>query len=178
MEMPPEVHIELWTAGPERLVSQSRYAAMLVSMHGRRLYERRDRSAMSPAQAEAVTAFLERRRAFETEMLVSLGAPPEQVQRNSDLIWTWDSMSLALCLDWSPHAVPRVPTADGEVELALVPTDERRCVLADPWPFASPSVTVRCEGRRLERGIRTEHELREAFAAAPWETVEFALAPL
>src|SRR3954447_23441591 len=41
LDMPLEVHLRLWQEGPSRLVSQSAYAAMLVSMHGWRLYSRR-----------------------------------------------------------------------------------------------------------------------------------------
>ena len=40
MEMPLAVHLALWSAAPHKLVTQSRYAAMLVSMHGTALYER------------------------------------------------------------------------------------------------------------------------------------------
>src|SRR5437763_3900256 len=50
MEMPLEVHVELWGAAPRRLLTQCRYAALLVSMHGTRLYERRDLEALTQPQ--------------------------------------------------------------------------------------------------------------------------------
>src|SRR5450755_2274694 len=51
MEMAPEANAALWRRGPVRLVSQSRYAALLAMMHGRRLYVRhpRARGAQQPA---------------------------------------------------------------------------------------------------------------------------------
>src|SRR5438270_10006634 len=41
-EMPLDVHMSLWRAAPRRLLRQSRYAALLTSMHGVRLYGLRD----------------------------------------------------------------------------------------------------------------------------------------
>src|SRR5918999_4970350 len=60
MEMALEDHLRLWSAAPAKLLSQSRYAALLVSMHGCALYERRDLSRMAPSQADAVRAYLTR----------------------------------------------------------------------------------------------------------------------
>ena len=34
MELPIATHLELWTNAPSRLLAQSRYAALLISMHG------------------------------------------------------------------------------------------------------------------------------------------------
>ena len=48
-------------------------------------------------------------------------------------------------------------------------------VAFDPWPFSVPGLTVRCEGRRLTGPFASESRLREAFANAPWETLELCL---
>jgi hypothetical protein len=63
-----------------------------------------------------------------------------------------------------------VPTADGEVDIAVAtgPT-------LDPWPFEAPSLTVRCEGRRLAGRFDDEDTMREALAAAPWVTIELTI---
>jgi uncharacterized protein DUF3891 len=174
IEMPLETHLELWTHGPRRLITQSRYAAMLVSMHGRRLYELRDLEKMAPADADAVRAFIADQNALQESLLRTLDTDRELVGRNSDLIWTWDYMSLALCLDWAPCAAKSVPTASGPVDIAI----ERHghALTFDPWPFTDPrTVTVRCEGRRLEQRAETEAELDAALATARWETVAFRL---
>jgi hypothetical protein len=177
IEMPLAVHLRLWTEGPPRLLSQSRYAALLVSMHGRRLYERRDLSRLSNSAADAVRAFIETRREFEAELLASLDPDPELIARNSQLIWIWDYMSLALCLDWLPATVRKVPTEDEPVDLILRATDKPRRLALDPWPCAEQAVTVRCEGRGLTGTYRTDGALAEAFASAPWHTLSFELAP-
>ncbi len=176
LEMPLEVHLDLWTAGPPRLESQSRYAALLVSMHGRRLYERRDLSQASDTDAEAIRAFIETRRAFEERLLAGLRddpltaphATPEAVARNSQLIWIWDYVSLAVCLDWAPSTAKRVPTAGGETDIELQPIETG--LTLDPWPFKAPALSVRCEGRRLTHPD-------QAFVDAPWETVQLELRP-
>lgn len=184
-EMPLDMHLEIFTSGPRRMISQSRYAALLVSLHGRRLYERRDLARETPADAAAIRAFLAGQRAFQQELLDALRADPATaaiaadavLERNSRLIWTWDYLSLALCLNWDPATAKRVPTAEGEVDLELRRLGVPGSWQLEPWPFAARSVAVRCEGRRLEGGLRNEAELREAFERAAWETLELTLRP-
>lgn len=172
MEMPLSEHLRLWTEGPERLVSQSRYGALLVSMHGRRLYERRDLAAMAAEEADAVRWFISRRERFEAAMLRSLGLRADEVAFASQLIWTWDYLSLAICLGWSPAVAREAPAREGPVDIAL------EGAAISPWPFASPTVAVRCEGRQLSaQGYAGDAELAAALAEAPWVTVEIELRP-
>lgn len=167
MEMGAEVGARLWTRGPERLVTQSRYAALLAIMHGRRLYERHDLDG-APA---AVNAFLDHARDLQARLLQSLRADPftaehataELVARNSQLVWIWDTLSLALLLDWAPRTLESVPTADGAIDVTLTPTGVPRTLSVSPWPFRATTVNVHCEGRRF------------GTPNAPWETVTFAL---
>ena len=97
--------------------------------------------------------------------------------RNSQLLWTWDYLSLALCLDWAPGTASDVPTANDEIELQLAASPSGKLTL-DPWPFTVPTFTVRCEGRRLAHRFASAEALAEAFPCAPWETVEVELEPL
>jgi hypothetical protein len=185
VEMPLAVHIDLWTHGPPRLVSQSRYGALLVSAHGRRLYERRDLERLSPEDAAMVREFLAVRASFEAELTRSLRADPitaasatdAVLARNSQLLWTWDYLSLAVCLDWAPGTASDVPTATGEVELRLAASPSGRLTL-DPWPFSVPTLSVRCEGRRLPHRFDSADALAEALLRAPWETLDLELEPL
>jgi hypothetical protein len=184
-EMVLERHIELWRTGPRRLITQSRYAALLVSMHGRRLYELRDLDLMAPADAAAVTAFIEDQNALQRRLAAELRADPataveaapDAIARNSDLIWTWDYMSLALCLDWTPCTAKSVPTAERDpADVQITPGPSPSTLTVEPWPFSeSSTVTVACEGRRLEDRYASPTELAAALANAPWETVSFEL---
>jgi hypothetical protein len=151
MEMPVAKHLALWEAGPRLVLAQSRYAALLVSMHGVALYERRDLDAMPAEEARAVREYLDSERRMQEELIDSLGADPGRVRRNQQLVWAWDSLSLGLCLRW-------------ELERML-----------DPWPFRDDHVEFHTEGRRLEGRFGDEGELHRALAEAPWVRVEFAL---
>jgi hypothetical protein len=163
-EMPLELHLQQWSDGPRRLLVQSRYAALLASRHGSRLQGRRDPSL------PGVREYLEEQRKFQQLIAKSLGADPALLERNHQLIWIWDFLSLALCLDWAPMTGHDVPTATEAVELHLAPGGRMT-----PWPFRDANLTVRCEGRRLQGPYRTDEAMREALAAAPWETLEFTL---
>ncbi len=188
MEMGAKANAGLWSRGPERLVTQSRYAALLAVMHGRRLYEAFDLNSASAADAAAVTAFRRHASELEGSLLAALRADPvsaphatpERVARNSQLLWTWDLISLALLLDWAPRTLEAVPTAGAAavgIALRAVPGEGGRAPVhsLDPWPFRAPEVRVHCEGRRLTEGFPDEGALASGLAQAPWETVEFML---
>lgn len=178
MDMPLELHTELWLQGPPRLASQSAYAALLVSMHGWRLYRRRDLDRSPPHEAARVRSFLAAQEEFQEEMAARLaGNPavtPECRERNSLLIWTWDYLSLALCLDWAPATAKQAPLREGQTDLELRATGRHTFTL-QPWPFQTDTVRVRCEGRRLPERFRNESEMLRGLASASIETLELAL---
>jgi hypothetical protein len=167
MEMPLDTHLELWSAAAGKLARQSAYAALLVSMHGTALYEMRDLDRMDPADADRVRRFFAERRAEQDALLAGLGLEREAVHPSQRLLWTWDWISLALCLDWAP--------ADGP-GIRVDPAGDMRVAL-DPWPFATGSLTVRCEGRRLEGGYSSESEMRMALESAPLVELSWELVP-
>ena len=183
IEMPLSTHLDLWSAAPRRLLTQSRYATLLVSMHGQRLYELRDLDQLPRGEADAVRVYFERQRALQERLLASLrsdpvtaaAAAPELVRRNSQLIWTWDFLSLGLCLDWAPSTVREVPTADGATDVQLAQSSGGGSLTLEPWPLRTESLTLRCDARRLVGRYETGEALRAALADAAWETVEFSL---
>ena len=178
LEMPLPVHVGLWTAAPGRLMTQSRYAALLVSMHGTALYAQRDTSAMSPVERDLVAHYLDSQRAFQDDLAVRLGADRPQLRRNQQLLWTWDAISLALCLHWDPLTLAEVPAPHGELDLDLeLRAHQADHFTLDPWPFAGRPVRVRCEGARLDGRYETEPELQRALRQAPIVTLEFTLTP-
>ncbi len=175
-EMELEDHLRLWSAAPAKLLTQSRYAALLVSLHGSALYERRDLSRMPPAGAGAVRAYLARQRALQARLIGLLGADRAQVRRNQRLLFALDGFSLALCLRWSAHVADEVPTAgDAAVEVRLEPAAGEEHFVLDPWPFAGSEVRVRCEGRRIARRHETARELEAALEQAPPVVLSFKL---
>lgn len=152
LELELDDHLEIWWRAAPLVLQQSRYAALLVSMHGTALYERRN------LDDERARAFLDGQRELQLRLMAGLDA--EQVRRNQRLIWTWDSLSLGLLLDWPPFDAGGIHVEDRTL---------------DPWPFASPAITVKSEGRRLSGTFDDEAAMRAALDAAPWVTLEFEL---
>ncbi len=175
MEMPLETHVQLWSRAWELALPQSRYAALLVSMHGTALYGMRDLEKLGEREADLVRRYLDEQRAVQERLLSSL-PDASTVRRNQRLVWAWDAFSLALCLDWPPNALTGVPTADGQVDVELVPAGPLT-VGVEPWPFSGRSLRVRTEGRRLEGRFDDEEDMRAALREADWTTLEFALVP-
>jgi hypothetical protein len=177
VELELDEHLAIWSSAAAQVMPQSRYAALLVSMHGTALYSRRD------PERPGVGAFLAGQRALQEELLAALRADPRTeaaaedavVRRNQRLVWTWDSLSLGLLLDWSPYVLEAVPAAEGELDVAVRGGLEGGVTL-EPWPFAAPRVALRCEGRRLTGRFEDEEAMRAALAAAPWVTLDVDLA--
>jgi hypothetical protein len=176
-EMPIGLHLQQWQDGPRRLLMQSRYAALLASGHGSRLQRRRDLERVAPAEANAIRTYLSEQHAFQSQLAESLQADPEQLERNQQLLWIWDFLSLALCLDWAPTTADAVPSADRPLELELRPESEPARLSLEPWPFHPDTLTVRCEGRRLHGPYASGEALGRALQEAPWETLTFELSP-
>jgi uncharacterized protein DUF3891 len=171
IDLPIEPKIELWSGAAKRLVTQSRYAAVLVSMHGTGLFERFWPKGADP---DLQRRFLESEREFQRELLHTLAADPDEVRRNHLLVRVWDSLSLALCLGWGEIRLEEVPVANGLTALELKALDAGRVEL-DPWPFARESVGVHAEARRLSGRFNDEAALHTALDEAPWLTLRFEL---
>jgi hypothetical protein len=169
MELPLAEHLEIWWSAAPLVLAQSPYAALLVSMHGTALYEHRDVTRLAPGDAEKVGAFLAGQRELQERLRSDLRADAESVRRNQRLIWTWDSLSLGLLLGWEPFTLDAVPTAEGETDI------EVRGRTLDPWPFPTPSVRLRYDGRRLAGPYADETAMRAALADAPWIDFEVTL---
>ena len=169
MRMDLETHLRQWSEGPDQVLAQSRYAALLTSMHGSALYQRR-------SAEPRVAAFLAQRSAFEQRLISDLDLPADEVARNQRLLWTWDGLSLGLILGWAPWTAERVPAAGEEtVEMRLDRDAEAHTL--DPWPFELERVALSIEGRVLQRGFDTTADLRRALAHAPWTRRRYELRP-
>jgi len=162
-DMPPQTHLALWSRAPRLALTQSRWAGLLVSMHGAYLYSQR-------ADEPGVREFLTAQETFQRELVASLGVTEAQAAHNQRLLAIWDWISLALCMDRLPVTVQ----ADRPLTLAAA---GEGAVTAAPWPFASDRVEVSVEGRVLEERYDDEARMRDALARAPWRTLRFSVTP-
>jgi uncharacterized protein DUF3891 len=176
LELTVEEHLAIWGDAPDRLMSASRHAALVVSMHGRSLSELRAKAG--PEQAAAVRGHIEAEQARQQELCRTLGISQAQAQATQRQMWTWDGLSLALCNGWQPFTSREVPSREGPVEVELrrlEPSPGGGTYTLDPWPLAEQRVQVRCEGRRLQSRYDDEPAMREAFARAAPVTLTFTL---
>jgi hypothetical protein len=176
-------HVAIWRDAARRLLAQSRYAALLVSLHGTALYDRYvDANRYPPDVAELIRAYLRDQRALQEELAV--GLDPVEVARNQKLIAALDRLSLALC-HGHDAALEDVPGAGGPVMIAVapagpagpaavarddhaVPSGARTAAFTlTPWPFAPAALVVGCEARRLGAD----------GAIGEWVPLRFALSP-
>jgi Protein of unknown function (DUF3891) len=163
LEMPLETHLRLWSAAPRLALAQSRWVALLVSMHGAYLYEGR-------AEKPGVAGFLDTQRQIQSELRASLEVSESDAARLQRLLAAWDWMSLALCRDDLPAAV------EAERPIRLERAGEGTVSVA-PWPFRGDAFDVTVDARRLDGRFEDEGAMRAALAAARWERLELRVSP-
>ena len=181
VEYPRPEHVAIWRGAARRLLAQSRYAALLVSLHGTALYGRFvDADAYPPEVAALIRAYLRDQRALQEEL--AAGLDPAEVARNQRLIAALDALSLALChgrgatLEGVPGAggpvtvrvQPGGPDAAARDDRAVPPGTATTAFTLAPWPFAAASLAVGCEARRLG----------PAGELGDWVPLRFALSPV
>jgi hypothetical protein len=161
IELDLDTHVRLWAAAPARLLTQSRYAAVLVSLHGSRLYGLRDLDVMEPDDADKIRDWEATQSAFRARLIAQLGADVDVLRAQQGLMWCWDSLSLGLLIGWETFTVEGITLRDGAV--------------LDPWPLSVPELTVVCDGRRLEDTFTDEDAMRGALEAAEHVALSFTL---
>jgi len=147
-ELDRRTHLALWTAAPRKVLTQSRYAALLVSLHGTGLYERFPPRTDDPEIARAVEDYLTGQRELQRALAAEVGATEEELRRNQALLAIWDGLSLALCQARLPYEAGgfRLARADGDASASA-----SESYTLDPWPFGDDRdrLELRVEGRRL-----------------------------
>jgi hypothetical protein len=165
LELPLATHIALWTEAPEKILSQSPYAAVLVSMHGHALFTKRTRTP-------EIERYLREQERLQQDLLDRLGADPVGARAHQQLVWAMDHLALVgLIPDWAPQDNPV-----GDVMLHVEIAGERH-VTVDPWPFAGDEIRLAYPGRRLTEPSTSTDELHAGLATAPWVEVPVTWTP-
>jgi hypothetical protein len=173
---PFEVHLDIHTAWPPRLATQSPYAALLVSMHHRSFFSAPGRLGRLRPAGRQIERYLEWHDAFQAGLRASIDADDAELDRNRRLVRTWDGLSHDLILGQTPRVRENVPAA-GATSLDLRVETDGEAFTVDPWPFAADRVTVRVEGRLLAGTFADEGSLREALADGPPLELRYDLEP-
>jgi hypothetical protein len=174
-EMPRRMHLAIWTSGIQQMLRFGRYSALLVSRHFTGLAQRNGHEG-TVEEEQLLIEFLERQDAFQTSLKTSLAndfyygefSTEEVLRHHQQLVSLWDWMSLILCHGLeAPQTVtwPAWKQTGGELRLTPIPAAGAK-VKIEPWPFRVPGLKLVCEGRRLLRAYKNEHEMREGLKAA------------
>ena len=125
-------------------------------------------------EAPLLQPHIDRERARQASLIARLGLSEAAIERVRRQMWTWDSISLALCHGWRPFTARDVPSADGLIDVELRDRDKGISTL-EPWPFTAERLEVRCEARRLAARYENEAAMRLAFEGAELVTLTFRL---
>lgn len=164
-EAPAEQRLAIWRAAPLKLVEQSPYAALMVSLHARNIHLRY-------GEADAPADLLEQQLVIQEDLLLRTGADRSQAERRADLLFALDALSLTLCHDWPARDLPPI---EG-VALRLEPLGAGAWSL-DPWPLDVPELAVGLDARRLTKRFDDELSLHVALDAALYEHLTWTLCP-
>jgi hypothetical protein len=168
------VHLRIHRAWASKLVSQSRYAALLVSMHHSSFFTPPGRAGLLRSGGRQIRAFLDDCRAFQMRLRATLDATDAEIERNHRLVRTWDGLSHDLILNHVPRVRKDVPAAAGTRVDVHVDARDGVFTIA-PWPFSTDRVVVRTEGRLLAETFTDEETMRRALGQAPWLELRYEL---
>lgn len=180
-----ETHVGLYDDGIATCVRRDPLAGLLVSLHGRGLYERRlgiDGPRPDPgSRPPGVVAFLAAQGRLQDDLRERLRPDPDWEWAAYRLLQAFDLLSLYLV--WRAHpagregALARVPRWPGDegVTITLRRTGPWRAS-ADPYPFASDEVSLAVAARVIpDRRHTGPDDLSAAIAAAPPVTLAYVV---
>jgi hypothetical protein len=167
LELDMQTRLEVWSTVTERLVAQSPYAALLVSLHSTNIHTRYLTEAARPVELLAKT-----RDDQDALLAVLPGATREQAERDADIVFALDALSLTLCHGWDGRDLPEI---DG-VAIRVEPAGEGEATL-DPWPLGVDGLEVSVAVRTLDERFDDEVAMQAALAAAPNERQAWRLRP-
>lgn len=171
LEAPVRERHLIWHDAPGRVLAQSPWAALLVSLHGTNIHTRYVSLEHLAAQdADIVRGYLASQTALQDELITLIGTTRAAAERQADLLFALDALSLSICHGWPERELPPV---DGLV-VRYVPTGDREALL-DPWPFEAPVVSASLGARTLAERFTTAETLQAALAATPLERRTFTL---
>lgn len=186
-ELATKNHIKIWSNASKLALPWGRYVALLVSLHGTRLYERFRGWESHPETKELVQNFLKYEYAFQEDLISKLEsdryyehyAKPEIIKHNQKLVAVWDALSLIICHGFiGEKLVENVPIADGEITLKLTSKkDHPLDIFVSPWPFRENQINLVFEGKLLQQKFTDETMMREALNQAFSVTINTNLIP-
>ncbi|MFD3001303.1 DUF3891 family protein [Pontibacter toksunensis] len=150
---------------------QSRWVAMLTSMHMSYLYE------SQRGQQKGINLFLDEQQALQKECRQGLGVSQKEAAQAYAIMQWCDRLSLILCRHELPadeRALEITQGPDGETY--FVKRLQNTSVNVEPWPFSAPQLQVQVEYRVLEQlQFKNDAGLAKALHQAEAQSLEWLL---
>jgi len=167
IELDMATRLRVWSTVTERLVAQSPYAALLVSLHSTNIHTRYLPEEMRPYELLAKT------RADQDALLAVLpDVTRKQAERDAEFVFALDALSLTLCHGWDGRDLPAI---DGQV-IRVEPVDDDAATL-DPWPLGVDALEVTVDARVVRERFDDEPAMHAALAATPNTRLRWTLRP-
>lgn len=205
-ETTPDIGLKVWTASADRATAEDPYTGLLVSLHVLSLSALATSSANLPIEkfdtSDArkrfeINRFQHRQIELQEQLRRRLGLASDQPLRlglaedQSDpaeqrltyhfrLLQALDKVSLNLCCTRPPNPdiEPVLPFPGGPPLVWRSRRSGGFHLTIQPWPFTSASLSVDVPLRRLpDVTYPGDEPFRQAYAAAPVETVRMTLSP-
>ncbi len=180
LEMPTDVHVELYDRGIRMALDEHPYAGLLVSLHGTGLYKKRygympelSFKEVAPEFRSVVDSYLAQHDALQTELMAALHIDPQVVWTHYRWLQAWDLLSLSVCrtdpAEGRRQSLGVMPLYPGgpEERLEVQGAGPGRFTVT-PWPFAVEALELVVPVRFIaDRAYTSDDDLQAAMAAAP-----------
>lgn len=184
LEMPFLSHLEIWDKGSRWMMTQNKYAALLVSLHNEFLLDLHDFSKEPPEYEDKAETFRNNEKAFRNSLMKQLDSDPAYkryikepwLSFNQNLIKTWDYFSLLLCMGIDASEIIKEVPVDFETQTDIeVSKNGKNSFIVDPWPFKSEVIEVYNEVRKIPKKRYTQEELMEMLKQSPSIRMSYTL---
>lgn len=179
-----------WRRGVALVAEEDAFAALVVSMHGERLFSRPFEPGLEPrlarlggADRELAEDFVVEERRRQGRLLTDLGSGAEEDAEEAwRLLQVWDRLSLFVCMrrlvEGDAWTMPPIRGADGSDVEIHVRAEDASTVSLDPYPFAVEPLegelaVFELAGERWE----STAAFRRAFRTAPRRILRFTFLP-
>jgi hypothetical protein len=175
-DVPLEEHLAFYRLGIDELAARDPHAGLLVNLHCQGLHNQRFGTmpeavmkAHSPDRESALKQFVISLQTQQRELGRRLTVDTATLWVQYELLQFFDRLSLYLCMPPpKPTSLGPVPVgSDGKLMFLGLTTADGDVVRVDPWPFRSPSVSVRVPARRIpNREYAGDDDLRQELTRA------------
>lgn len=180
-------HLAFYRAMIASVGDDDPYAGLLVSMHGRGIYNGRHgtnpelKLTFAADEQHAVNVFVDEQEAAQRTAIAQLGVPDEERWTNYKLLQLFDRLSLYFCTKdverGESDTLSPAPTDyhGGETELRIEPTGPWS-VSIDPYPFTEPAARFEVVRRVVpKRSWADLSEFRRDFFAEPVQSTTITI---